>query len=167
MCNTCNSSVFSGSGCGCNSCGNSLFNLFGGNSCGCNSCCNNGSNFGFQRICRDCNGNIRVRNSNCCGCNGCSNNWNWWNNGWNGWNWWNNGCNCDCSSDWSNGNSRSGDIRLITVCGNSGNTDNSRQSRNSDNDTTRASDNGDDYYARQYGLNGRSGRSSCGCGCND
>lgn len=185
MCNTCNSSGFSngrcgystastnngcgysttstnnGCGCGCNACCNCLFNLLYGNSCCSNSCYNPC----YQRICRDCNGNIRVSNSNGCGYstastnNGCNGGWNTWNNGWNG-NSGHSGCGCE------NGNSRSGDIHFITVCGNSGNNGNGRRCRYFEGDTTATSDSGDDYYARQYGLNGRSGRSSCGCGFN-
>ena len=169
MCNTCNSSGFSngrcgyfttstnnGFGCGCGCFCNNLWNLFNGNCCGCNS----GYNPCYQRICRDCNGNIRVSNSSTCGWstwnNGCNGGWSTWNNGWNG-NSGHSGCGCE------NGNARSADIRLITVCGNSGNTDNSRRSRHSECDTAATSENGDDYYDRQYGLNGRSGRCPCGC----
>ena len=60
MCNRCNSNAsYSNSSCGC------------GCNCGCNTCCGNGwGNFwdsGYQSICRDCSGNIRVNNCGRCG----------------------------------------------------------------------------------------------------
>lgn len=126
-----------------------------------NCCCScNGNSCNFQRICRDCNGNIVVRNSNCCGCgcnscgcgcNGCGNGfWNLFGG--------NNRCcgchhhcgcnNCGCCSD----NFRNRDINVITFCGNRGS-----------GASTAFATNGDDYYARQYGLNSRRDRSSCCC----
>ena len=133
----------------CNTCNSSVFSS-NGNGCGCNSCCcnscNNGGTYVFQRICRDCNGNIVVSNSGGCGCNSC--------------------CHCGCQCGCTNGNARSGDIRLVTVCGNSGNTDNGRQSSGCAYSATATSEIDDAYYARQYALNGRNNRSLCGCGCN-
>ena len=83
MCNTCNTIFNFGrsNGCGCNAC--STVNTSGcgngcGNGCG---CCplfswlfGNGS---YQRVCRDCNGCLRVINSGCnsCGWNACGYNY--------------------------------------------------------------------------------------------
>ena len=128
MCNVCNS--------GGNCCG--VTNTSANNGCGCwgwfGTC---------QRLCRDCNGNIRVLNNGCgcnsCGCNrcGCCNN-----------NRSGNGCGC------CNGNNG---CDSITVFGNN------VRVTGSANDTSTF----DDYYARQYALNGRNNRCGdrCGCGC--
>lgn len=121
----------------------------------CNCCCRcNGNCWNFQRICRDCNGNIVVRNSNGCCCNNCDCNgcgsgfWNLFGG--------NNRCgcnnNCGCGNCGCGCNSRNNDIN-VTFCRNcwSGG-------------STAFATNGDDYYARQYGLNSRRDRSSCCCG---
>ena len=177
MCNTCNTSFGSnrsGCNCGCNSCTNSLWNLFSGNSCGCNNgCgCNSWGNWGFQRICRDCNGNIRVRNS--CGCSGNTWNWDGCNSCCNGNTWnWNNGCNsccngCDNNNDASVFFTRSGNgnVRCVSFC-NTNNTSNTSDTSNTSNRSSGCID-GNAFFARQFGLtSGRSGRSSCNCGCND
>ncbi len=106
-----------------------------GNSCGCNSCAQSSLwNTGYQCICRDGCGNIRVRS--CCGCNtqsncGCSNNCNCNNN-------------CGCNNDNSNNssNSRGNGFTCFTFSGNNVNSQN----------TGSTVSNGDSYYARQYGL---------------
>ena len=101
-----------------------------------------------QRLCRDCNGNIRViNNRSTCGCHCCCPCC---------------CCPCHCGCGCSNGGTESNDgdtsgngnggYACLTVCG----------------VATTATANavtGDDYYARQYALNRRSGRSSCNCGC--
>lgn len=135
MCNVCNS--------GGNCCG--FTNTSANNGCGCwgwfGTC---------QRLCRDCNGNIRVLNNGCgcnsCGCNRCR------------------PCNCCvcCRNNYAcpccvgcNVNNGCGGI---TTFGTNG--VNSTVSAN--NFSTN-----DDYYNRQYALNGRSNRCGdrCGCGC--
>ncbi len=130
MCNTCNTG-FGFCRCGCNGHGawNTCNNTWN-NGCGCNA-----NGWGFQRICRDCCGNIRVNNTNtCCGCSTR-------NTG-------NNGCGC------SNGNIYGGTLRVIAFGG------------NADNATTETATNGgESYYARQYGLG--SYRNSCCCGSNE
>ena len=107
--------------------------------------------FGFgQRLCRDCNGNIRVINdgNGCCnqrwhtcpcycGC-GCGNNTTDTNNG------------TDTGN--ANGNTN-GRYACVTVCGVLANTP-----------TTANATTGDDYYARQYALNRRNNHCGCRCG---
>lgn len=100
-----------------------------------------------QSICHDCCGNIRVnqwQNSRC-GCHSCRHC----------------GCGCGCNGNGTgttntdNGNgSNGGRFACYTVCGNF----------NGFNTPTQTSTvNGDQYYARQYGLCAQT-RSSCGCG---
>lgn len=139
MCNTCNSNVFSNRGCRyATSCNYSTMssNIGCGSSLGCG-----------QRLCRDCNGNIRVINNGyncynycnyccfqpcCCHC-GCGNS----------------GNTNDSNNGGTSGNANNG-YGCVIVCGTTANT---------------ATTTNDDYYARQYGLNGRNGRSSDRCGC--
>ena len=137
MCNTCNSSVFSRSscGCGCNSCNGNTWN---NNGCGCNCGCNNGFwdfwNSGRQFICRDCNGNVWVNRNNNCGCNnhcGC-----------------NNGCGC---------NDTSSNVFVVTCRNTSLGT---TTTANSDDYYARL------YGLRNNGGRGRS-RCGCSCGDND
>lgn len=143
MCNTCNSgSTFSNDGCGCNGC----------NGCGnsCNTCsCNNGWSNGWglfngnsrQIICRDCCGNIIVRQrSNGCSC----------------------GCSCGCCSNSCSSCGQSGSTFLLI------NNDNGRRGRRGSNSTQTTADTTDfdSYYARQYGLYPYGGRSRCCCGTN-
>ncbi len=94
-------------------------------------------NGGLQRICRDCYGNIRVRQSGC-GCNagcGCSSTSQCGSN-----------CGCGCSNNVNNGNSENnnGGFTCVTFCGNARNTGTTAN--------TSTSNCGDLYYARQYGL---------------
>ena len=102
-----------------------------------------------QRLCRDCNGNIRVMTANtgcnvcCCPCychccGGCGGG--------------NNGVEGNNGATSGNGN---GGYGCVTICGAAANT------------TTAANMAAiEEYYARQYAWNRRNGRSSCGCGCN-
>ena len=92
-----------------------------------------------QRLYRDCNGNIRVMNyanNSCCRCHCCYR------------------CPCRCGCGGNNG--------CVTICGASANA--TASATGSANTTTNVGS-CDDYYARQYGLNGRNNRSRCGCGC--
>lgn len=140
MCNMYNTNTSRCScGCGCSSLataiGNRVLNcLFNTDNVGnsCNNCCCNGSlwNSGYQRICRDCCGNIHV---NQCGCNQC----------------WNGCSNGSTTTTTGNGNGSS----CCAVC--------------STGSQTLATLSGDAYYARLYGLNTGSGRSTCGCSCSD
>ena len=107
------------------------------------------ANTGFQRICRDCNGNIRVINdvgaSSCCGCQHCHC-----------------GCGCGCGGNGSgsgtsgNATNGNGGFGCVTICGATSNV-----GTTSGTTTTNVITN-DEYYARQYGLGCR--RSRCGCG---
>ncbi len=114
----------------------------------CNSAtCGCGGSFwssGYQRLCRDCCGNIRVANSGC----GCQQN-----------------CGCgDTNGTDSNGNTaaRSG-FTYLTFCGNGLGTTNAANtaSTSSCGCASSTANNYDWYYARQYGLLGYSG---CPCG---
>ena len=96
------------------------------NTCGCNNSC---GNWGLQRVCRDCCGNLRVYTPfNSCGCwNGCSN---------------------GCLYNRTNSGCHSCNVCAQTFS------------------SAQTSINGDDYYANQYGLNGRSNRCGCSLGVN-
>ncbi len=91
-----------------------------------------------QRVCRDCQGVIHVHNYGCC-----------------------NRCRCNCGNTNNNtetGNTTNGNgYGCITVCGNAANATSTTATAN----TTAAYD---EYYARQYALNGRSNRAACRCG---
>ena len=111
-----------------------------------------------QRLCRDSNGNIRVinyANNSCCHCCHCCHC----------------GCGCGCGcggnnngNDAATGNNTNGNgYGCVTICGASANaTANATGTAN----TTASVGSCDDYYTRQYGLNGRNNNHSrCGCGC--
>ncbi len=141
------------------------------NRCGCCGC--GGNTWGFQRICRDCQGNIRVINNcnNGCGCN------QGWNNGCS--QGWNNGC----SQGWNGGCGHQGGFSaLVFPIANGGGTGYNGCQRTCgsgyngcQNTSTRATTCGgcvnaltvtnDVYYARLYGLTGRGGTTRCGCNC--
>ena len=143
-----------------------MYNLYN-TGCGCRnrfSCCGwNGNAWSFQRICRDCQGNIRViNNGNGCGCNQT----------------WNNGCN----QTWNNGCGHHGGFSALVfpingtaatyngcqrTCG--GTTYNGCQ-RTCGGTTYNGCVNAltvtnDAYYARLYGLTGNTGTTRCGCTC--
>ena len=153
MCNTCNTTntIATNTNCnpynGYNYCFNRLLNcLFGNSVWGCGGCANTANNgcvntannggcgqCGSQRVCRDCCGNLRVYSIS--NGNGCG----CWNNG--------------CSNAYSNGcpYSHNHCCHSCGVCAQTFAT------------TQTTAINGDEYYANQYGLNGRSNR--CGCSC--
>ena len=130
MCNTCN--------CCCG-----LWNLFGG--------CGSTFNRSSQSICRDCCGNIVVREgegTTSCGCNACRS--------------------CDCHhgfcSHYGDGlvstNGYGCNRSCMTVCGNALTFPQSRSGCGSSYPCV----DGDAYYARQFGMMNL-GRGSCSCGC--
>ncbi len=157
MYNTCNTN-YSHNSCGCNSSyatnlGNRILNLLFTTNGNCNCCRYYNGCYGYgtcsQRICRDCCGNIWVRQTTNCNC-GC-----------------NNGCGCgnngNGSTSSNNGNGNGQGFACVTFCGNSSNS--------SGQTTTSTAYNYDEYYARQYGLNGYGGGcaargSQCGCNYN-
>ncbi len=115
---------------------------------------------GYQRLCRDCNGNIRVNTcnggcgcgcQNSCGCsNSCCNN-----------HCCNNGCdNSTGNNDNTNGNTGGG-FTCVTVCGNRANAATSTGNTSRGCGYTTNANATDYYYARQYGLLPYGG---CACG---
>ena len=143
-----------------------MYNLYN-TGCGCRnrfSCGWNGNAWCFQRICRDCQGNIHViNNGNGCGC-GCNQTWNnGCNQTWNGCGGFNalviptngtaatyNGCQRTCGSTYNttyNGCQRTCGATTYGGCVNALTVTN------------------DAYYARLYGLTGSTGTTRCGCTC--
>lgn len=148
MCNMYNTNTSRSScGCGCSSLAtaignrvlNSLFNTDNGNGCNCcHNCCQNCCNNGSFW-----NWGCQRICRDCCGnirVNQC-------------------GCN-QCWNGCSNGNS-------TTTTNNGNGNGNSCCAVCSTNGQTLSTLSGDAYYARLYGLNRGSGRSSCGCSCDD
>ncbi len=89
-----------------------------------------------QSICRDCGGNIHIHNYRCC-----------------------RPCSCGCNNGGNTGNGGSTSTNgngygCITVCGAAANA----VPASTANTATTAASSYDEYYARQYALNGRSNR---------
>ena len=102
---------------------------------GYNTCYGNGG-LGRQTICRDCCGNIvvRQRRNHCCGCHNC--------------------CNCNGNGNGgvtqNGGAQANGRFTCVTFCG-------------VNNTTAATTSAGDLYYARQYGLYPYGCNRGCGC----
>ncbi|MBR2374999.1 MAG: hypothetical protein IKA88_01790 [Clostridia bacterium] len=143
MCNRCHTTVIKQTCCGCTGCNfwNTLFNN------------------GFQYICRDACGNIRVNGGNTCSC-GCGNTTttNATTNGcgccyYNG-NTQTNGTGCGCYHNYNTQQTTNGNYATGFGC--------CRRGWNVTDDVATTTD-GETYYARQYGC-GQTRGNTCGCG---